>query len=177
MNYLPRSPSALLPLCAVSHAWRQAATRDAVWEPLCRQAVGGKPLLDRILGSSSSSSGGSSSKRPTPRGRYHRFFLQRRRALASYQPTLRSGQHTSSSPPSFAEPPPAGFFDPFLWVLELRDGAAPEDRLLYSCVLDMKDPQARGKLFTSAGASGKSGRPGRQAPIGSLVTKGVHLLI
>lgn len=144
MGYLPRRPRALLPLCAVNRAWRDAATRDEAWEDICRQAVGGKPLLDRILGSKSG------------RGGFHGFFVQRRRALASYQPTLRSRRRhheAATTAPSFTEPPPAGFFDRFLWVLELRDGADPERHLLYSCVLDMKDPQARGKIFTSAGAA------------------------
>lgn len=124
-----------------------------MWEPICRQAVGGKPLLDRILGGAN-----------RPAAGYHAFFLQYRRALASARPTLTHPKHQrqhhnrhhhsphrppSSSSSAFSQPPPPDFFDPFVWVLELRDGEQPEGRLLYSCVLEMGDP----RLFTSAGAA------------------------
>jgi hypothetical protein len=156
VDYVPWTVADLLPICAVSRAWRAAATRDELWVGLCREALGGQPLLDRILGG-----------RPRPHRGFHAFFIQRRQALASYQPTLRGpksgssggsssqgqGQGQGQACPSFSHPPPAGFFDDFVWVLELRDGERPEERLLYSCVLEMGHPQARGRLFTSAGAS------------------------
>jgi hypothetical protein len=133
LDYLPPTPSALLPFCFLNQTWRRHATADKRWLPICKQTYG-RFLLDR-LGITTN---------------IYSFFLQRQRARYHYTPLL-PHPPTHIHTPIACTPPPEAFFAPYTWILEVHDGR--RKGLVYAAAIDMAKVEDRGRMFTSAGNS------------------------